>query len=157
MGAASPPSYEREIAMKRNLVVIVVGIMFLILMTWIGTTVTEVLPHQLTPQTQTAHTASYQLTLQVDPNPPPITRPTTLTLQVAKSGTQEAVTDARVVFESSMETMDMGTDRLDAQSQGNGLYRAQVQFSMNGYWRVRTLITEGGKKMEVAVFEITVQ
>lgn len=143
--------------MKRNLVVIVVGVLFLILMTWIGTTVTEILPHQLTAQTQTVRTASYQLTLQLDPNPPPITRPTTLTLQVAQRGTQQAVTDARVVFESSMETMDMGTDRLDAQPQGNGLYHAQVQFSMNGYWRVRALITSSGKQMETAVFEITAQ
>ena len=143
--------------MKRNLVVIVVGVIFLILMTWIGTTVTEILPHQLTASTQVAHTASYQLTLQVNPNPPPITRPTTLTLLVAKSGTQHAVTDARVVLESTMETMDMGTDRLDAQSQGNGLYRAQVQFSMNGYWQVKALITTEDKKMEIAVFEITVQ
>ncbi len=143
--------------MKRNLVVIVVGIMFLILMTWIGTTVTEILPHQLTAQTQMVRTASYQLTLQVDPNPPPITRPTILTLQVAKSGTQQAVTDARVIFESTMETMDMGTDKLDAQPLGNGLYRAQVQFSMNGYWRVKALITSGSKKMETAVFEITAQ
>src|SRR6266567_4691088 len=98
-GLSHPTRGKR--AMKRNLVVIVVGIMFLILMTWIGTTVTEILPHQLTAQTQMVRTASYQLTLQVDPNPPPITRPTILTLQVAKSGTQQAVTDARVIFEST--------------------------------------------------------
>src|SRR6266581_9093089 len=130
-----------EVSMKRNLVVIVVGITFLILMTWIGTTVTEILPHRATAQTQTARTTSYQLTLRADPNPPLVTRPATLTLQVAKSGTQQAVTDALVSFESTMEAMDMGTDRVNAQSKGNGLYLAQTQFSMNGSWRVKALIT----------------
>jgi YtkA-like len=143
--------------MKRNLVVLAIGITFLILMTWIGTTVTEILPHRATAQTQTARTASYQLTLQIDPNPPSITRPAMLTLQVAKGGTQQAVTDARVSFESSMESMDMGTDRRDAQSQGNGIYHTQVQFAMSGSWQVRALITEGNKKMETALFEITTQ
>src|SRR5947207_13046277 len=112
-GRVGPAPHKRERAMNRNLGVIVAGIMFLILMTWIGTTVTEILPHQLTSQTQMARTTSYLLTLLVNPNPPPITRPTTLTLQIAKSGTQQAVTNARVVFESTMETMDMGIDRLD--------------------------------------------
>ena len=67
------------------------------------------------------------------------------------------LSNALVSFESTMEAMDMGTGRVNAQSKGNGLYLAQTQFSMHGSWRVKALITEPGRKMEIAVFEIATQ
>ena len=47
--------------MRRNLLVIVLGISFLILMTWLGTIITSIIPHRLTASTQTAQAAPIKL------------------------------------------------------------------------------------------------
>jgi hypothetical protein len=143
--------------MKRNLIILALGISFLIIMTWLGTMVETIIPHRPSPQTQTARTGLYQLTLQVNPNPPSITRPATLSLLIIYKGTQQAVTNAHITLAYNMETMDMGTDRVDARSQQNGLYLAQMQFSMSGPWQVQVLIAVPGQKTEQATFEITAQ
>ena len=106
-------------------------------------------------QTQTAQAGPYQVTLSVDPNPPLVTRPATLTVQITRKGTQQTINNARVMLESSMETMDMGTDQTSTQQQASGVYRSQVQFSMSGPWQVRVLITVPGAAPESASFEIT--
>jgi YtkA-like len=143
--------------MKRNLLILALGISFLIGMTWLGTMVDTLVPHKPTPQTQAAQAGPYQLTLQVDPNPPPITRPATLSLLIVYKGTQQAVTNAHITLQYNMETMDMGIDRVDARSQQNGLYFAQVQFSMSGPWQVQAFIAVPGQKTEQVTFEITAQ
>jgi len=59
---------------------------------------------------------------------------------------------------SNMETMDMELDQIDAQSQGNGIYLASVQFSMSGPWQVQVVISLPGAKQSVsATFEVAVQ
>ncbi len=141
--------------MRRNLLILVLGIGFLIIMTWVGTILVDILPHRPSAQVQTAQAGPYQLTLQVDPNPPPITQPATLLVQVMRQNTP--VTNARVTVESTMETMDMGTDSSEAQSQSNGIYRVPVQFSMSGPFQVRVLVAVPGAKTESATFEVTAQ
>ncbi|HLI88779.1 MAG TPA: FixH family protein [Ktedonobacteraceae bacterium] len=143
--------------MRRRLVIIVLGIGFLIFMAWLGTSLTEVLPHQPTAAVQTAQAGPYQLTIRVDPNPPPITRPASLSIQVVSSASQQLVTNARVTVESTMTTMDMGTDQTSAIVQNNGLYLAHVQFSMSGPWQVRILVAQPGAHIESATFEIMTQ
>jgi YtkA-like len=144
--------------MKRSLLVIVLGVAFLILITWIGTILTSLIPYPTTAQIQTKQAGPYQVTLHVDPNPPPITRSAMLSIQVLLNTSQQPVTNAHVTLESGMETMDMGTDHTEAQSQGNGIYLATVQFSMSGPWRVQVVISlpEGNKSFS-AMFEVTAQ
>ena len=141
--------------MKRKLLILALGITFLIGMAWAGTILTEIIPGRTTAQTQSAQAGPYKITLQVNPNPPSISRPATLTLQIVHSASQELVTTARVTVESNMESMDMGTDRADAHVQSNGLYSVPVQFAMSGTWQVQVLIAISGAQTESATFEVT--
>lgn len=56
--------------MKRGLLAITLGIVFLILMIWIGTFLDSVVPRGVTAQVQTVQAGPYHVTLQVHPNPP---------------------------------------------------------------------------------------
>ncbi|MGZ3625141.1 MAG: FixH family protein [Ktedonobacteraceae bacterium] len=144
--------------MKRSLLIIALGVAFLILITWIGTFLTSFIPYPASAQIQTRQIGPYQVTLHVDPNPPPITRSEVLSIQILLNTSQQPVSNARVTLESSMETMDMGTDSTEAQSQGNGMYLATVQFSMSGPWKVQVVVSlpEGTKSFS-AMFEVTAQ
>ena len=145
--------------MKRRLLAIALGITFLILMTWIGTIITTiVLPRRVTAQVQTAQAGPYQVTLQVNPNPPPITQPATLSLQIRENNSKRPVSSARVTLESNMVTMDMGTAQIEAKSQHDGTYLASVQFSMSGPWQVQVLISMPGESQTFSTtFDVTVQ
>ena len=48
--------------MRRSLLVVAVGITFLILLTWLGTLITSIVPHRATAQEQTTHAGAYPLT-----------------------------------------------------------------------------------------------
>jgi uncharacterized protein with FMN-binding domain len=144
--------------MKRRLLAIALGITFLILMTWIGTIITSVVPHRVTAQVQTAQAGPYQVTLQVNPNPPPITQPATLSIQILEHNSKRPVSSAKVTLESNMATMDMGTGQVAAKSQHDGTYLASVQFSMSGPWQVQVVISMPGESQTYsAVFEVAAQ
>lgn len=144
--------------MKRGLLVIALGIVFLILMTWIGTLLDSIVPHRVTAQSQTAQAGPYRVTLQVNPNPPQTTQAATLSIQVLLNASKQPVPMAHVTLMSNMETMDMGIDQVEAQSQGNGIYLASVQFSMSGPWRVQVIISLPGEKQTAsATFEVATQ
>jgi YtkA-like len=143
--------------MRRGLLAIALGIGFLILITWLGTVITEIIPHRATPQVQTVDAGPYTITLRVDPNPPPITRPATLSLNVMLKASQQPVSNAHVAIDSNMETMDMGTEHVEAQLHGNGTYVVQVQFSMSGPWALQIVITAPGTQAVNAMFEVMAQ
>jgi hypothetical protein len=143
--------------MRRGLLAIALGISFLILMTWLGTIITSIIPQKATAQVQTADTGPYTITLQVNPNPPLITQSATLSIQVVMRSSQQAVSNAHVAIESDMESMDMGTAHIDAKSQGNGMYVADVQFTMSGLWQVQVVVTMPGSQPVTATFEVTAQ
>jgi hypothetical protein len=143
--------------MRRGLLVIALGISFLILMTWLGTIITSIIPQKATAQVQTADAGPYTITLQVNPNPPLITQAATLSIQVVMRSSQQAVSNAHVVIESGMESMDMGTAHTDTKSQGNGMYVADVQFTMSGLWQVQVVVTMPGSQPVTATFEVTAQ
>ena len=143
--------------MRRNLLVVVLGITFLILITWLGTIITTIVPSRVTAQVQTSQAGPYQITLQVDPNPPLITRPATLSLQVLVKSSQQAVTHAHVTLESDMVAMGMGIDQVEARSQGNGTYLASAQFSMSGLWRIRVIVAVPGTNSASTTFDVTAQ
>jgi hypothetical protein len=144
--------------MKRRLLAIALGVTFLILMTWIGTIITSVVPQRVTAQVQTTQAGPYQVTLQVNPNPPPITQPATLSIQILEHNSKRPVSSAKVTLESNMVTMDMGTGQVEAKSQHNGTYLARVQFSMSGPWQVQVVISMPGESQTYsAVFEVAAQ
>ena len=143
--------------MRRNLLVVVLGIMFLILITALGTIITTIVPSRVTAQVQTAQAGPYQITLQTSPNPPLTTQPATLTLQVQVKSSQQPVTSARVTLASDMVAMGMGIDQVDARSQGNGTYLASVQFPMSGLWRIGVTVAVPGASSASATFEVTAQ
>jgi len=144
--------------MKRRLLAIALGITFLILMTWIGTIITSVVPHRVTAQVQTAQAGPYQVTLQVNPNPPPITQPATLSIQILEHNSKRPVSSAKVTLESNMVTMDMGTGQVAAKSQHDGTYLASVQFSMSGPWQVQVVISMPGESQTFnATFDVSAQ
>jgi hypothetical protein len=144
--------------MKRGLLAIALGIIFLILITWIGTLLTSIVPHRVTAQSQTAQAGPYQVTMQVSPNPPPITQPATLSIQVLLKASKQPVTNAHITLASNMETMDMDIDHVEAKPQGNGMYLATVQFTMSGPWQVQVAISSsGGTQAATTVFEVTAQ
>lgn len=150
--SATHPFYDHLI-MRRKLLVLALGIVFLIVMAWAGTVLTEMLPARATAQTQSVQAGAYKITLRIDPNPPSISRSAMLTLQIVHNNS--LVTNARVTVISSMETMDMGTDRAVAHVQSNGLYSVPVQFLMSGTWQVQVLIFITGAQTESATFEVT--
>ncbi len=142
---------------RRGLLIIVLGVSFLILMTVIGTLLDTLIPRRPTSPVQTAQGGSYQVTLQVSPNPPRLTQPATLILQVVHRDTQQPVAHAHISIENSMETMDMGTDRVEAQAQPDGSYIAHAQFTMSGPWQVRVVVAVSGAKNASVTFEVTAQ
>lgn len=143
--------------MKRSLLVIAFGISFLIVMTWMGTILVDAIPRPPTAQIQVAQAGPYQITLQVEPNPPPITESSTLSIQLLNKTTQRPVTNAHVSAEMVMETMDMRTDRVDAKTQSPGLYIIPIQFTMSGPWQVRVHVQVPGTAAQSTVFEVTAQ
>ena len=142
--------------MKRKLLVLALGFGFLIAVSWFGGLMSNAVSHKPTAAVQTAQAGPYQITLQVDPNPPSETQPATISIQVANASRQ-AVTDAQVFVDSTMEAMDMGTVRNEAHAQGNGVYRAQVQFAMGGPWGLLVSVHRPGQKTVSTTFQVTAQ
>ena len=133
------------------------GITFLILMTWLGTIITTLVPQRVTAQVQTVKADPYLVTLQVNPNPPLITQPATLSVQVQLQNSQQSVSNAHITLESTMETMDMGTDHAEAHPTSNGAYQASVQFTMSGPWQIQVHVSAPNTPPATATFEITAQ
>ncbi len=143
--------------MRRGLLAIALGVAFLILLTWLGTIAANDTPHNPTAPVQLKQAGPYSVTLQVSPNPPPTTGPTTLSLQVLLTSSQQPTSNLHITLQSTMQAMDMGIDQIQAHSQGNGLYLASVQFPMSGLWQVQVLITSPGTPSASTTFEITAQ
>ncbi|QBD79695.1 hypothetical protein EPA93_28440 [Ktedonosporobacter rubrisoli] len=141
--------------MRRKLIILALGCAFLAAMTWIGTILVDIIPARPTAALQTAQAGPYQLTLQVEPNPPPTSQPATLSIQVLRD--KAPVSNAYITLEGAMEAMDMGKEYAVAQEQSRGLYSAPMRFSMSGAWRVRVQIALPGARAESAVFAITAQ
>lgn len=143
--------------MRRGLLAIALGVAFLVLVTWLGTIVTNNVSHNPTAPVQMKQAGPYSVTLQVTPNPPPTTGPATLSLQVLLSSSQQPASNLRITLQSSMAAMDMGIDQVQARSQGNGLYLATVQFPMSGLWQIQVILSSPGIPPATTIFQITAQ
>lgn len=143
--------------MRRNVLVVALGLAFLLLLTWLGSVVVDIVPHRVTAQVQTASAGPYQITLHVNSNPPLITQPTSLSVQILTSSSQQPVTNAHVTLENTMETIGMGTVSSAASAQNDGSYMAHVQFTMSGPWQVNVIIAVPGQSAVSATFEVSAQ
>jgi hypothetical protein len=82
---------------------------------------------------------SDRISLSTDPDP---LRPGKATFIISvKDAAGKPVDNAKVFFDLNMTAMNMGTQRGDAISQGNGAYAASGNMSMRGPWRVSTKVT----------------
>jgi YtkA-like len=140
---------------RRKLVILALGVGFLLLITWLGTLLTNTFLNPPTLQVQTAVAGPYQITLHVNPNPPSLTQPTQFSIQLVLKTSQKPVTGAQVMLTSSMDSMGMGPDNTTAHLQGNGTYLASVQFSESGTWLIQVTVLAPGEVPASAGFEVS--
>lgn len=126
--------------MRRGLLVIALGILFLVGITVLGTVITNYVPATTTPQSQTARVGLYTITMRVDPYPPSIEQPATLSLHLQQSATDQPINDAQLTIDGSMAEMEMGVPSITANALGAGNYRVRIPFSMSGLWQIQVSI-----------------
>ncbi|EFH90722.1 FixH family protein [Ktedonobacter racemifer] len=144
--------------LRRNMLVLAVGIGFLLLVAWFGAFISNVESQKApTAHVQSKQVGAYTITLQVDPNPPVTTHPATLAFQIVRTGKQQLVTNAHLFVSGDMEEMNMQTTQAEAQRQSNGVYTMRLQFSMSGTWLLRVRLEVPGSPAQDTSFEVTVQ
>lgn len=144
--------------LRRNMLILAVGIGFLLLTAWFGAFVSNVESQKApTAHIQSKQIGAYTITLQVDPNPPVTTHPATLAFQIVRTGKQQLVTNARLFVSGDMEEMNMQTAQAEAQRQSNGVYTMRLQFSMSGAWLLRVHLEVPGSPVQGTSFEVTAQ
>ncbi|HEX4206280.1 MAG TPA: FixH family protein [Ktedonobacteraceae bacterium] len=143
--------------MKRKLLILVIGLAILLILTWAGAILPDILPQHPTAHVQTANAGPYHITLQTDPNPPHSTQTATLSLRITHGTAQQLVTNAHVTLTTNMETMDMGTDHATARQTVPGTYQVPLQFSMGGPWDVHITVEAPGTAPASTTFKVTAQ
>jgi hypothetical protein len=141
--------------MKRGLLVIALGVGFLVLVTGLGTFITNYMPAMQTPASQTTQAGPYTITLRVDPNPPSTSQPATCTIQVQQGSS--SIDGAQVTLEGQQADMGLSTSAISASPRGHGQYVARVSFSMNGSWQMQVIITLPNQLPLHAAFAVTAQ
>jgi hypothetical protein len=141
--------------MKRGLLIIALGVGFLVLVTGLGTFITNYMPAMNTPQTQSVQAGLYTVTLRVNPNPPSTSREATCTISLHQGSTP--IDGARVTLEGTQADMGLDTSVVTASARGNGTYVALISFSMNGSWQMQVTISLPGQADRHAAFTVTAQ
>jgi hypothetical protein len=141
--------------MKRGLLVLAVGVFLLILVTALGTFITNYMPAMQTPQVQTTQVGPYTITLRVEPNPPSTEQPAICTLHITDH--TGPLKGARVTLEGTQADMGLTTSAVPASAQGAGQYVARVSFSMDGSWEMQVTIALPGQPDVHAAFMVTAQ
>ena len=141
--------------MKRGLLIVLLGIAFLVIVTGLGTFITNYMPAMNTPQSQTTQAGPYTVTLRVNPNPPSTSQPVICTIQIRQNATP--INGAQVTLEGAQTDMGLDTSVVQARAQGTGTYTARVSFSTSGSWQMQVTITLPGKAALHAAFMITAQ
>lgn len=142
---------------RKQFFVLALGATFLIVLTWLGTFATTYVAPQMTAQIQTVQVGPDDVTLRVDPNPPSISQPATLSIRVSRHTSHQPLQHAQVTLDGTMETMEMGTTEVKAAGEGAGMYVARMPFTMSGPWQVQVLIAVAGQPLLNAVFTVTAQ
>lgn len=83
--------------------------------------------------------SAQQIELVTQPNP--VQTGNNIFYITVRDDSGKAVDNAKVEFDLNMTTMNMGTQKGTATSQGSGKYAATGRLSMSGPWRVSTTVT----------------
>ena len=101
------------------------------------------------------NTSNGSISLSTNPNP---LRPGPATFLIdIKDKSGKPVDNAVVTYDINMTTMNMGTQKGNATSLGNGRYSANGNMSMLGPWRIRTTIKMPDGSVENKDFTVNVQ
>ena len=101
------------------------------------------------------NTSNGSISLSTNPNP---LRPGPATFLIdIKDKSGKPVDNAVVTYDINMTTMNMGTQKGNATSLGNGRYSANGNMSMLGPWRIRTTIKMPDDSVENKDFTVNVQ
>ncbi|MBX5456887.1 MAG: FixH family protein [Thermogemmatispora sp.] len=141
--------------MRRNLLVILLGLLFLALLTWLGGLVANLPAASSESGQQQVRAGPYEVTLQLNPDPPLSTQPATIVLRIAEAASGTLIKDAHVQVESTMPEMDMGLPTVSALPSSDGLYRARVQFVMAGLWQLHVTIQRAAHPDTSLLFQVT--
>ncbi|MBX5451255.1 FixH family protein [Thermogemmatispora sp.] len=139
--------------MRRNLLVILSGLLFLALLTWLGGLVANIPSVSPASGQQQARAGPYQVSFQLSPDPPLSTQPATIVLRIAEVSSGRLVKDARVQVEGTMPEMHMGLPPVSASFGSDGLYRARLQLAMSGLWQVRVTIERSAQPTVSLLFQ----
>ncbi len=143
--------------MRRKLLILAAGLFLLMAITWVVGYFGDYVIPRTTPRTQTTLVGPDDVTLSVNPNPPPLDPPALLSIQVQNHNTHQPVSGLHVVIDGAMESMDMGTTEAVASAQSAGLYTARFPFAMSGPWQLQILLSSAGQPVLNAVFTISTQ
>lgn len=141
--------------MKRGLLIIALGVGFLVLVTGLGTFITNYMPAMNTPQTQSAQAGPYTVTLRVNPNPPSTSQEATCTISLRHGSTP--VDGAQITLEGTQADMGLDTSIVTASAHGNGTYMARISFSMSGSWQMQVTVSLPGQATRHIAFTVTAQ
>nr|BBH93465.1 hypothetical protein KTA_16640 [Thermogemmatispora argillosa] len=139
--------------MRRNLLVIVLGLLFLALLTWLGGLVATLTPASPASEQRQAQAGPYEVTLQLSPDPPLSTQPAIIVLRITEVASGVLVSDAHVQVEGTMPEMNMGLPPVSASPGSDGLYRARLQLAMSGLWQLRVTIERSAQPSESLLFQ----
>jgi hypothetical protein len=144
---------------RRQLFIILGGLLLLAVLTLPGTSLESWLPQQPSAALQNTQAGPYAVTLQVAPDPPTVGHNIELTLQIVQSGSHRLISHATVTVNATMQEMDMATAASMAYEvpQSPGLYHVQTQLSMRGAWTIDVAIARPSMPTEHAQFTLTAQ
>ena len=95
------------------------------------------------------------ITISTSPNPLTIGPATFIITVKDKAG--KLVNDATVSFDINMTTMNMGTQKGIAETEGNGKYKAVGRMSMRGPWRISIIAKMADGSIQNEDFVINVK
>jgi 5-hydroxyisourate hydrolase-like protein (transthyretin family) len=79
----------------------------------------------------------------------------TFSANITDTSTGKPASDVSVNLSTTMLTMDMGTDIVTLQSNGQGKYCAQGELSMDGQWEIHILLHTPDHALHEAIVQFT--
>jgi nitrogen fixation protein FixH len=93
----------------------------------------------------------FRVQFSVTPNRPGLNL---FTVGVEDASSGKPASAMQVQLSTTMLDMDMGTDQVNLQSNGQGQYSAQGTLSMSGHWEMRIVLRTSNTTLHVASVEL---
>jgi hypothetical protein len=100
----------------------------------------------------TQKAGNWNVTLALAPYPPVSFQTTTFDITITDQN-GNAISDAQVGLDLTMPSMWMPSNKPQAQSLGDGRYRATGRFTMRGAWQIAVIVQRGAEK-QTAYFQL---